>query len=69
MEETLGEPEAGRVGEEGAMILVEESGDSGCRQRAAALDAHELLTNCWDVTGLAVGGRGALAQEDMLELP
>ena len=33
VEETLGEPEAGRVGEEGAMILVEESGDSGCRQK------------------------------------
>ena len=33
VEETLGEPEAGRIGEEGAVILVEESGDSGCQQK------------------------------------
>ena len=30
VEETLGEPEAGRIGEEGAVILAGESGDSGC---------------------------------------
>lgn len=33
VEETLGEPEVGRIGGEGAVILVKESGDSGCRQK------------------------------------
>lgn len=55
-------------------VLCSEEGELGAPVQLGTLGVDQgvqlwMPVKCWVVIGLAGGGRGALAQEDMLELP